>query len=107
MVSSSARWRLGLFLAVLQGLGEGLAIVDVDGDAEPVEDVSGLVADGLGTDPPPAGAAVAGADHAGFDVVVVAGGDSALPGFENALAVVGWKASRRSSPRGLSVVKPR
>ena len=64
---------LGLLLTLLEGLGEGLAVVDVDGHAKPVEDFAGLVADRLGPDPPPAGTAVAGADHAGFDVVVDAG----------------------------------
>ena len=80
---------LGLLLTVLEGFGEGLAVVDVDGDAEPVKDFPGLVADGLGTNPPPADMAVAGPDHAGFEIVVGAGGDGAVPGLENALAVVG------------------
>ncbi len=62
-----------LLLPLLQGFGEGLSIVDVGVDAEPVEDHSCLVADGLGADPPPASASIAGADHAGLDVVVLPG----------------------------------
>ncbi len=50
-----------------------------------------FVADRLGPDPPPAGTAVAGADHAGFDVVVDAGGDGAGPSLDDAGAVVGMK----------------
>ena len=84
MVSSSARWRSVSSWRLLEGFGEGLAVVDVDGDAEPVEDLAGVVADGLGAKPPPAGTAVAGANHAGFDVVVDAGGDGVGPGFEDA-----------------------
>src|SRR2546430_2055321 len=34
---------LGLLLALLQGFGEGLAIVDVDVDAEPVENISSVI----------------------------------------------------------------
>ena len=60
----------GLLLSLLEGFGEGLAVVDVDGDAEPVEDFAGLVADRLGANPPPAGMAVASANHAGFEIVV-------------------------------------
>ena len=82
---------LGLLLAALERLGEGFAIVDVDGDAEPVENFAGVVADGLGANPPPAGVAVAGANHAGFDVVVVASGDGVGPGLDDALAVVGME----------------
>src|SRR5258705_6360086 len=55
---------LGLLLTLLEGLGEGLAVIDVDGDAEPVENFSGLVANGLGANPPPTGMAVAGANDA-------------------------------------------
>ena len=47
-----------------------------------------FVADGLGADPPPAGAAVACADHAGFDVVVDSGGDGTATRFRDALAIV-------------------
>ena len=79
---------LGLFLAPLEGLGEGLAVVDVDGDAEPVEDLAGFVSDRLGPNPPPAGTAIASADHAGFDVVVDTSGDGAGPGLEDTFAVV-------------------
>ena len=80
---------LGLLLTLLEFFGEGLAVVDVDVDSEPVEDVAVLVADGLGADPPPAGAAIAGADEAGFDIVVDSGGDGAAPGLEDAPVVVG------------------
>ncbi len=75
----------GFLLALLEGFGERLAVVNVEGDAEPVEDFAGVVADRLGTKPPPAGMAVACANHAGFDVVVDAGGDGVGPGFENAM----------------------
>ena len=54
-----------------------------------MEDFSGVVANGLGAKPPPAHVAIAGANHAGFDVVVDAGGDGVGPGFEDALAVAG------------------
>ena len=77
----------GLLLARCS-LGEGLAIVDVDVDAEPVEDVAGLVADGLGAEPPPAGVAVVCTKHAGFDVEVGPGSDALMPCVVHALAVV-------------------
>ena len=79
---------LGLLLTLLEGLGEGLAVVDVDVDAEPVEDIAVVVAHGHGAYPKPAGAAVARADHSGFDVVVDAGGNGSAPGFDDARAIV-------------------
>ena len=61
---------LGLELFLLELLGVGLAVVDVDGDAEPVEDLARFVADGQGAEPPPADGFIAGADHAGFYLVL-------------------------------------
>ena len=73
-----------LFLLGAELVGSGLAVVDVGCHAEPVEDVSGVVADGQGAEPPPAYGAVTGADHAGFDVVLIASVDGLSPGFEDA-----------------------
>src|SRR5580704_1709299 len=61
---------LGLLLTLLEGLGEGLAVINVKGDAEPVENFFGLVADWLGTNPPPTGMPVASPSDAGFEIVV-------------------------------------
>ena len=79
---------LGLELLLLELFGVGFAVVDVDGDAEPVEDIAGVVADGESAEPPPADGAVAGADHAGFDVVLGAGGDGVGPGFDDARMIL-------------------
>ena len=42
---------LGVFLAALESLREGLAIVDIDGDAKPMENSAGVVSNGLGANP--------------------------------------------------------
>ncbi len=88
-------------MTLLQSLGKGFAIVDVDGDAEPVKNFAGLVADRLATNPPPAGMAIAGANHAGFQIKVFTGGDGMVPGFQNALPVLGLK---RAEPARVSEV---
>ena len=82
-------FRLDLLLQ--QRLSEGLAVVDVDGDAKPVENSSGRVPNRLGADPPPAGSAVAAANHARFDIVFGPGGDGVRPGLEDVLAIVGME----------------
>src|SRR5215469_1863165 len=79
---------LGLLLTQLKCFGEGLAIVDIDVDSEPVEDVPVLIADWMSADPPPARATVPGANHAGFQVVVGSGGDGAFPSGKDTLLVV-------------------
>ena len=99
---------LGLVLAALEGLGEGLAIVDVDGDAEPVEDFAGVVADGLGPNPPPAGTAIAGANHAGFDVVVLPGDETERDQDSRTRSRSSWwKASSHPWAARSSMARPR
>jgi hypothetical protein len=61
--------------------------VDIEGSAEPLLDLTGGVADGRGAEMPPAGGAVAGAEEAGIDSVVIARGDAVGPDAEDPLAI--------------------
>ena len=80
---------LGLEGLLLELFGVGLAVVNVDGDAEPVEDFSGVVADGEGAEPPPADSFIAGANHTGFDLVLGTSGDGVGPCLDDAGMLVG------------------
>ena len=92
---------LGLELLLVQGVGGGLAVVDVDGDAEPVDDVAGLVAQGQGAKPEPARLVGGDVDQAGLDVVFGAGGDGVAPARRGRRArSSGWTALSQPAGRG-------
>src|ERR1700756_5379092 len=52
---------LSLLLTLLKSFGKGFTVVDVDGDAEPMKDLAGVIANRLGAKPPPTYVAVASA----------------------------------------------
>ena len=84
---------LGLALFLVQGVGGGPAVVDVDGDTEPVADVTGLVAQGQGAKPEPARLVGGDVHQAGLDVVFGAGGDERFQRSRTRARSSGWTAS--------------
>ncbi len=70
-----------------EATGGSTFFVDVDGGAEPLLHLTGVVADGSGAEVPAARGTIDGADEVGIDGIVVAGSDGLGPGVEDAFAV--------------------